>query len=68
MKRKRCNELTIKRKKNSLDLIDKAVSQRKIAAEFGITKSTVGDDGNVFNEQVTQPPIRIKKPSTLCHD
>lgn len=40
MKGKRCNELTIERKENVLDLLDKGISQRKDAAEFGIAKTT----------------------------
>jgi IS30 family transposase len=42
-KRKRLNELNMEKKKEVLDLIDKGVSQRTIAVQFGVAKSTVGN-------------------------
>jgi DNA invertase Pin-like site-specific DNA recombinase len=42
-KRKRLNDLNMEKKKEVLDLIDKGVSQRKIAVQFSVAKSTVGN-------------------------
>lgn len=46
-KRKKLNKLTIEKKKEILDLMDKGVSRRKIAEQkkFKIVESTVGNIG-----------------------
>jgi FixJ family two-component response regulator len=41
--RKRLNELNMEKEKEVLDIIDKGVSQRKIAVQFTVAKSTVGN-------------------------
>jgi hypothetical protein len=42
-KRKRLEELNMEEKKEVLDIIDKAVSQRIIAVQFIVVKATVGN-------------------------
>jgi DNA invertase Pin-like site-specific DNA recombinase len=37
------NEVNMEKKKEVLDLIDKGVSERTIAVQFGVAKSTVGN-------------------------
>jgi FixJ family two-component response regulator len=42
-KRKRLNELNMEKKEKVLDLIHKGVSQRTIAVQVTVAKSTVGN-------------------------